>query len=343
MAIDEQVTLLKSGPADWNRWRAANPRTIPNLRGANLIEAVLLGSDLNSADLREAHLEMANLEGVQLFRADLEKADLRGARLTGANLRGANLLNADLTGANLTKADMRGVDLEAAILSETILGDTDLRHGRNLDHCSHIGPSVIDHRTIQRSITLPLAFLRGCGPPDVVIDYLPTLLNSPIQYYSCFISYTHKDQLFARRLFDALQGRGIRCWLDEKQMLPGDDMYEQIDRGIRLWDKLLLCCSENSLTSWWVDNEIDTAFEKERRLMADRGRKVLVLIPLDLDGALLGGDWQGGKARQLLSRVVANFKGWDASNAHFELELDRVVAALRADDGARSSPPTPKI
>jgi hypothetical protein len=34
--------------------------------------------------------------------------------------------------------------------------------------------------------------------------------------------------------------------LDEKQMLPGDDIYEQVDRGIRL-----LCFSQHSLTSWW--------------------------------------------------------------------------------------------
>jgi hypothetical protein len=37
---------------------------------------------------------------------------------------------------------------------------------------------------------------------------------------------------------------------------------------------------------------------------------VLAIIPLDLDGSLLGGKWKSGKVSQLLERYVADFAGW---------------------------------
>jgi hypothetical protein len=123
-------------------------------------------------------------------------------------------------------------------------------------------------------------------------------------------------------------------------MLPGHDIYEEVDRGIRLWDKVLLCASEASLTSWWVDNEIDKAFSKERAILKDRGDQVRALIPLNLDDFLF--NWQSGKASVVKQRLAADFTGWEHDNAKFEREFERLVRALRTDEG-REIPPPPRL
>lgn len=346
-----------------------------NLSGADIREADLSEANLVGADLRSAFLGATKLRAANLSKAKLSKASLGGADLSGANLCGANLSEANLNEANLSTADLSGAelrlaflgsadlshaDLSGAELRSAFLGSANLSHTdlsrasigwttfasndlstvRGLETVVHRAPSTIGVDTLYLTDgKIPEVFLRGAGLPEGFIAYVPSLIARPIEFYSCFISYNHTDRSFARRLYDTLQGRGIRCWLDEHELLPGDKIYTEVDRGIRLWDKVLLCCSKDALTSWWVDNEIKISFDKEQQLWRERGKEVLALIPLSLDDYLFSGHWKSGLATEVKARLAAHFNGWEHDNKKFEEQFERLVKALRTDGGGKRPPP----
>jgi TIR domain-containing protein/pentapeptide repeat protein len=347
VANPEHVELVRQGKEAIDAWHEEHPDERLDLSEADLSRGNLGRAYLNSADFSFADLREANLNGADLGFADLREADLTETHLNGADFAFANLHKAVFCRTILARTNFRSADLSGADFSEgkchlATFSDVDLSSAIGLESITHVGPSTIGIDTLYKSGgKIPEAFLRGCGVPENLITFLPSLLGKAVDFYSCFISYSHADKSFARRLRDGLQGRGIRCWLDEHQVLPGDDLYEQVDRGIRLWDKVLLCCSEASLTSWWVEREIDRAFKKEMELKKDRGASVLAIIPLDLDGHFMS--WDHPHAAALQKRMAADFTDWASDSGKFEQQFERVVEALRTDDGGREPAPEPQL
>jgi uncharacterized protein YjbI with pentapeptide repeats len=198
-----------------------------HLPNANLIQAQLDGVNfyqarLDKANFSKANLQAANFQKAHLWEANLSEAKLNRADFTDANLSGAYLWKADLSMANLTQVslqrtnfietDLNGTNFHLAITMNTSFGDVDLGPAFGLDTVIHRGPSYVDALTLQRSgDKIPEIFLKGIGMADTFIPYITSLTNEALQYHSCFISYSNKDESFAQRLHADLQQQGVRC------------------------------------------------------------------------------------------------------------------------------------
>jgi hypothetical protein len=362
MANPEHLAILGRGVKAWNEWRSENRIVIADLSKANLSkadlsEAYLRDANLNTANLRKANLRKANLFGADLSganlsetnlgAADLIKANLHAASLDGAYLAWANLRESDLSGAKLRETNLSGAsliltdlnlaDLSGAQFNETVFAGTNLQRTLGLETCRHDGPSALDYRTLRKSGPLPLSFLRGCGLPEQVITYLPSLLNEAIQFYSCFISYSTKEQEFADRLYTDLQNKGVRCWFAPHDMQSGKRIHEQIDEAIRRYDRLLLILSDASMSSQWVQTEIAKAREREVR---ERRR---MLFPIRLVGFEALQEWEcfdadTGKdsAREIREYFVPDFSRWKDYDAYREA-FDHLLRDLKAEQSASNN------
>lgn len=304
-----------------------------NLRGAGLSRADLRWAHLNRTDLHGADLCGADLRGAGLSEADLSEVDLSEADLIEADLIEANLHGANLRGANLSGANLHGANLEQVAVGYTMFAELDLSVAKGLETIRHYGPSFIDIHTIYRSGgKIPEAFLQGAGVPAPFITYIASLTAEAIQYYSCFISYSHEDEAFAQRLHSDLQGKGVRSWFAPEDIQGGRKLYDQIDQAIRYHDKLLLVLSEHSIHSEWVTTEIRRARKAELR---DGRRKLFPIRLVDWEAIR---DWEcfdpdTGKdlALEVREYFVPDFSHWKDDDSYHQA-FDRLLHDLKEEE-----------
>jgi len=358
MANPEHLKILKQGVPAWNEWREKNHEVrpdlteadlvavdlgTPDLRGenrhpANLTDADLRGANLQLADLRQVYLDGAVLVGANLYQVDLQdavgpRADLSGANLgkanlTRASLRWANLCGVNLTGAdlwqtNLYSSDLSDANLTDAVVGRTIFADNDLSTVIGLETTMHGGPSSIGIDTIYKSRgNIPEVFLRGCGVPEDFITYMKSLVGKAVEFYSCFISYSSKDDDFAQRLHADLQQKGVRCWFAPEDLKIGDKFRTRIDESIRIYDKLMVILSENSIRSSWIEEEVEATLEKERK------QNKLALFPIRLDDAVMETE-QAWAASLRRTRHIGDFRDWKDHDP-YQKSFERLLRDLKA-------------
>jgi hypothetical protein len=367
MANLEHLKILKQGVEVWNTWRKEHSGEVFDLSNANLsgmilhrahlngidfTSADLSGANLDSADLFGAQLPDANLCNANLLYANLSHANLCNARLVHARLSGAKIINVGLNDADLSNANLDGANFIRAKLKNTKLGlakielttfdSLDLRNVIGLETIIHGGPSTIGIDTLYLSQgQIPDKFLVDAGVPEEIIDIARAIRAGPaIQWHSCFISYSTKDDEFARRLHSRMREANMRVWFAPEDLKGGKKLHEQLFEAIQIHDRLLIVLSEHSIQSEWVMTEIRKAREVEKK---EKRRK---LFPIRLTDFETLRDWtcfdaDTGKdlAVEVREYFIPDFSNWkvlaDGHPAAFESAFARLKKDLEAENSKK--------
>jgi len=127
---------------------------------------------------------------------------------------------------------------------------------------------------------------------------------------SIFISYSHKDKPFAKRLAADVRNAGHTVWVDDIEILVGDSLIEKICHGIDSVDFVAAIISSTSLNSQWVKKELDLASNREI------DEKRVVILPILLNDVELPGFLKG--------KYYADFREEDNYQKGLEELLERL-------------------
>jgi hypothetical protein len=316
MANQEQIDLLKKGVEPWNQWRKEHPEVKPDLSFG-----VFIRTDLSRANFNSTILHRTTFTGEAPLGYDFLKGDFLMAQESLCNI---DLSRADLRGTYFYQPILDETDFSYTHITQSIFRNIDLRQLKGLDKCEFSWRSSIDIDTIYLSQgKIPEVFLKGAGVPDSFIEYMRSLVGSPIDYYSCFISYSSIDEAFAKRIYADLQSNQVRCWFAPEDMKIGDKIRPRIDESIRIYDKLLLVLSEYSVASKWVEFEVEAAMDKEQE------GKPPVLFPVRLDNTVMESTtaWASHIKR---TRHIGDFTHWK-NHDDYEKAFSRLLRDLKSE------------
>jgi TIR domain-containing protein/FRG domain-containing protein len=150
-------------------------------------------------------------------------------------------------------------------------------------------------------------------------------------YYSCYLSYSTKDEEFARRLYSRLRDAKVRVWFWPENIKTGEMVHEQIETAIQAHDKLLIVLSKASLQSEWVMTELREAQGAERR---SGKRKLFPVRLVDFrtldDAASLKQKSGKNVAAKLGEYGILDFSNWK-DHDQFEATFSRLLRDLRTE------------
>jgi hypothetical protein len=119
-----------------------------------------------------------------------------------------------------------------------------------------------------------------------------------------FISYAREDKPWARRLAEALEGRGWQVWWDV-EIPPGETWDEVIERELTVAQAVIVLWSQASVKKRWVKTEASLALDANKLLpvLIDSALPPIAFRPIQ---AASLADWQGGTEHEGFAQLLAS-------------------------------------
>lgn len=91
------------------------------------------------------------------------------------------------------------------------------------------------------------------------------MTSPPVENADIFISFASQDGKVAKTICHAIENRGFKCWISNRDILPGENFQSAIVRAIRHAKVLLLVFTSNSNRSEEMTKEL--ALASQQKLM----------------------------------------------------------------------------
>lgn len=102
---------------------------------------------------------------------------------------------------------------------------------------------------------------------DINVRELLNGIRPGKQATKVFISYSHQDKSFAKKLAGELEGQGMKVWWDFDSLKGGQDWQKEIERGIKQCNFFLVALTPDAVNSEWVGNEILYASNAQKTII----------------------------------------------------------------------------
>jgi hypothetical protein len=120
---------------------------------------------------------------------------------------------------------------------------------------------------------------RGVSRTVSATSDISAVVHSPLsRKLKVFLCHARENKSEVRELYERLQNDGFQPWLDEEDLLPGQDWQKEIPKAVRASDVVIVCLSDAFSKAGYRQKEVALALD----VAEEQPEDTIFVVPLKL-------------------------------------------------------------